>query len=179
MLNAQLTTTRPHVKGARLSGSGLTSHPADAVALRRPKRRLRFPSLPARGVRELSDEDIDAIARRMADILHETRQSAPALIDAGEVARRYGVSREWVYDHAGLLGALTLGDGARPRLRFDPDRVAAVLGRSSSSAPTETTRAPKKRATDSSSAPQAGSRLPIRGRGLFRAARMTPLHRVR
>jgi hypothetical protein len=49
------------------------------------------------------------------------------LLDAQSLARRLGVSREWVYDHAVDLGALRLGAGRRPRLRFDPSVVLAAL----------------------------------------------------
>ena len=55
--------------------------------------------------------------------------AAPAveLIDAREVARRSGFSRAWVYENAGRLGAVRVGDGRRPRLRFDARVVAEVL----------------------------------------------------
>ena len=49
------------------------------------------------------------------------------LVDASEVARRFGVSRGWVYEHAGELGALRLGGGPRPRLRFELAAVDAAL----------------------------------------------------
>lgn len=49
------------------------------------------------------------------------------LVSAGEVAMRLGVSRGWVYAHAGELGALRLGSGQRPRLRFDPLLVDEAL----------------------------------------------------
>ncbi len=39
-------------------------------------------------------------------------------LDARQVARRLGVSREWVYEHADELGASRIGGGRRPRLRF-------------------------------------------------------------
>ena len=48
-------------------------------------------------------------------------------IDAREVARRFGLSRSWVYEHSGLLGARRAGTGKRPRLRFEPSVVAAAL----------------------------------------------------
>jgi hypothetical protein len=50
------------------------------------------------------------------------------LVDAAAVAQMLGVTRGWVYEHAGELGAIRLGTGTRPRLRFDPLRVEAVLG---------------------------------------------------
>jgi len=49
------------------------------------------------------------------------------LVDAAEVARRFNVSRQWVYEHAAALNAVRLGDGDRPRLRFDPNSVADRL----------------------------------------------------
>jgi len=55
---------------------------------------------------------------------------APALVDASTLAQLLGVSRAWVYEHAGELGALALGpagEGKRPRLRFDPDAARAAL----------------------------------------------------
>lgn len=57
------------------------------------------------------------------------RAAAEQLIDAREVARRHGVDRAWVYAHADELGALRLGTGARPRLRFDPAFVRDALTR--------------------------------------------------
>jgi hypothetical protein len=36
-----------------------------------------------------------------------------------------GVDREWVYEHADQLGAVRLGEGPRPRLRFEVGRAVA------------------------------------------------------
>ena len=73
---------------------------------------------------------IEAIARRVAELLHEEprpdRQSAD-LIDAAEVARRLGMDRSWVYSHAAELGAVRLGTGPNARLRFDPERATRAL----------------------------------------------------
>lgn len=74
----------------------------------------------------LDDASIEAVARRVVELLDEGRRGT-GLIDATEVARRYGVSRDWVYDHADELGAIRLGDGPSPRLRFDPARVESAL----------------------------------------------------
>jgi hypothetical protein len=41
-----------------------------------------------------------------------------------------GVTRRWVYDHAGDLGAVPLGSGSRPRLGFHPARVRQDLDQS-------------------------------------------------
>jgi hypothetical protein len=49
------------------------------------------------------------------------------LVDAAALAQMLGVTRGWVYEHATELGAIRLGAGARPRLRFDPLRVEEAL----------------------------------------------------
>jgi len=51
------------------------------------------------------------------------------LVDASEVARMAGRTRRWVYEHAGVLGAVPLGGGERPRLGFHPARVRDYLSR--------------------------------------------------
>lgn len=49
------------------------------------------------------------------------------LLTAAEVAEMLAVSRGWVYDHADDLGAVRLGSGRRPRLRFDAQGVLSAL----------------------------------------------------
>jgi hypothetical protein len=87
---------------------------------------------PANGEGEvrLDGESIEAIARRLAELLaeRETRPPERGLISAAAVAERWGVSRRWVYDQAERLGARRLGAGSRPRLRFDPGEVAEQIG---------------------------------------------------
>jgi len=70
----------------------------------------------------LDDRVIEAIARRVADLLRQSPASVSEerLVSAAEIARRFDVSRAWVYENADRLGAIRLGRGARPRLRFDP-----------------------------------------------------------
>jgi hypothetical protein len=46
------------------------------------------------------------------------------LLTAAEVAARFSVDRSWVYAHARELGVVKIGNGPRPRLRFDPAVVA-------------------------------------------------------
>ena len=78
---------------------------------------------------------IRAIAREVA------RLTGPGggLLTASEVAVAFNVTRGWVYAHADELGAIRLGDGPRPRLRFDPAVVTQRLqqrrGRVSASPP--------------------------------------------
>lgn len=77
----------------------------------------------------LRPDDLTALADLIADRLLDGGVPAPParLIDAGEVARRFAVSAQWARDHADELGAVRLGDGPRPRLRFDPAKVTAAL----------------------------------------------------
>lgn len=70
---------------------------------------------------------VEAIACRVAELLRDEPRDAE-LIDAIEVARRFGVSREFVYEHADDLGAVRLGDGPKARLRFAPELVRERLG---------------------------------------------------
>jgi len=76
---------------------------------------LENPALDAATIR--------AIAREVA------RLSVPGggLLTASEVALAFNVTRGWVYAHADELGAIRLGDGPRPRLRFEPAVVTRAL----------------------------------------------------
>ena len=63
------------------------------------------------------------------DLLLADRGVAPPsrLLSAGELAARLGSLRDWVYNHAGELGAVPLSEGARPRLGFDWSEVLRCL----------------------------------------------------
>src|SRR4051812_11744587 len=71
----------------------------------------------------------DLVAERVAARLlaESTDAHAPELLTAREVAERFGVSAEWVRENADRLGVIRLGDGPRPRLRFDGEQVHAAL----------------------------------------------------
>jgi AraC-like DNA-binding protein len=75
----------------------------------------------------LDPESVEAIAVRVAELLREEAPSDARLLPASEVARRFGLSRDYLYRHAEELGAVRVGDGKRPRLRFDPEVVAERL----------------------------------------------------
>ena len=112
---------------------------------------------PAAIVR-LDPASIDAIARHVVEILRgESLADTCTPLTAAEVASRFGVSRSWVYENAERLGAIRLGDGARPRLRFDPARVREVLDGGRRAKPTP-------RASGNSNRwVAAGDLIPIRG----------------
>ena len=79
---------------------------------------------------EIADRLSDAVVARVVEVMRiegliPQPRVARAWLDAQEVARRLGVSREWVYEHAEELGVSRIGTGPRPRLRFPPQ----ILGR--------------------------------------------------
>jgi hypothetical protein len=83
----------------------------------------------------LDPASIEAIAEAVARLVLEERRredgsrvSGAPLLTAAQVAERFGVTRQWVYQHAVELGAQRLGQGTRPRLRFNAETVAAALG---------------------------------------------------
>jgi hypothetical protein len=73
----------------------------------------------------------DMLAPRIAEELSARTAVGPELVDAAAIARRFALSAEWVRDHADELGAIRLGEGKRPRLRFDPAEVLCALRRRS------------------------------------------------
>ena len=74
----------------------------------------------------LAPDSIAAIAERVAELLRG-EPTGPDLIDAAEIARRFGVSRDYIYAHAVELGAIRMGTGPKARLRFDLARVVDAL----------------------------------------------------
>ena len=78
----------------------------------------------------LDDAVLEALAGRVAALLQTDRPAQDGLLSAAQVATRLGVERNWVYDHAEELGVVRLGEGPRPRLRFDPAAIAErTIGR--------------------------------------------------
>src|SRR3954453_12195812 len=74
-------------------------------------------------------DDIEAVARRVAELLGEQDAVPAGLVDAASLAQMLGVKRRWVYARASQLGAIRLGDGPRAPLRFDARRVRETLAR--------------------------------------------------
>jgi hypothetical protein len=66
------------------------------------------------------DELADLIAARL-------RCDQPVgLVDAMTVAKALGMKAGWVRENAAELGAVRLGDGPKPRLRFDLEKATAA-----------------------------------------------------
>ena len=85
---------------------------------------------PANPATTLRPGDIEAIAAATAARLSEIVGSGAmtfGLVDARQLAQELGVSLDFVYSHAGELGAMRLGSGPRARIRFDLDRARQAL----------------------------------------------------
>jgi hypothetical protein len=89
----------------------------------------------------LDPEQLAELARLIAAELQGSATATSSLVDAAELAERLGVDRSWVYEHAAELGARRLGEGSRPRLRFDvaeaERRLASCSASRGSTAPAE------------------------------------------
>lgn len=74
---------------------------------------------------------MEALARRVAELINSDSGShvGRQLVDAATLAAELGVDRSWVYAHRGELGAIQLGTGAKPRLRFDLATAREALAR--------------------------------------------------
>ncbi len=99
---------------------------------------------------------------------------ASRLVDAQTLAEALGVSRRYVYEHREQLGAVALGDGAKPRLRFDVEAARTEIarsgsGRSKGENPSDDGRSSGRRRSRSprlpNGLPKTGSVLAIRPRG--------------
>jgi hypothetical protein len=91
----------------------------------------------------LGPEQLAELARLVADELRGTPAEPTGLVDAETLAGLLGVSRDYVYDHAGELGAVSIGNGPRPRKRFDVATARAALERQAASPSPR--RAPRRR----------------------------------
>lgn len=109
--------------------------------------------------RALAAELAEPVARRVAELLREAPRPG-RLLDAAELADYLGVERGWVYEHAEELGVVRIGDGQRPRLRFDADRALAARQHWEAHAEPEPAHATPRRRARTNSA----ELLPIRGK---------------
>jgi hypothetical protein len=135
-----------------------------------------------RAAADLTPQAIEQVAQRVAQLLrHEPPSPAGAqddthtararLLTADQLARHLGLNRAWVYEHAAELGAIQLGDGPRPRLRFDAQLAAQALqARRRRNEPTAAGEKPHPRPTRRRRTPSNVPLLPVhepRTRGIF------------
>jgi hypothetical protein len=100
------------------------------------RRRTQPPdgSPPATGP-TLDAASVEAVARRVVELIRSEGDSPGGrrLVDAATLAAQLGVERSWVYTHRAELGAIQLGSGSKPRLRFDVEVGEGLLASSTSS----------------------------------------------
>ena len=114
----------------------------------------------------LDPQATEAIARKVVELLEKRGLQRPNLVDAAELARQFGIERSWVYSHAIELGAVKLGSGAKPRLRFDPQIAARALRRVGEESAADPPARSGERADQPSASGGSGVRLlPIREQG--------------
>ena len=102
-----------------------------ATPLQGSKRRACIiePGSAHAGAASLSHASVEAVARRVVELLQEhPAVAAPRFVDAQELARILGISRSTVYERARELGAIRVGHGTRARLRFDAAEATRRLG---------------------------------------------------
>ncbi|QEC49440.1 hypothetical protein FSW04_18930 [Baekduia soli] len=113
----------------------------------------------------LHPDDIEAIADAVVARMRPSDRMT-TLVDAATVAAVLGVDRNTVYRHGEALGGQRLGNGSRPRLRFDLDEAVrrwTARGLSERSEVPEAAPAPAVRRRERRQ-PAAGAHLlPIRG----------------
>ncbi len=119
-----------------------------------PQNRPQFAHHPGRphANTALDAASVEAVARRVVELIRSEGGSpiVRRLVDAATLAAELGVERSWVYAHRVELGAIQLGNGSKPRLRFDVEVAREVLARSAVSESREpktpaSTRGPKRR----------------------------------
>ena len=100
-----------------------------------PFRALPAPDVGLSLTFELTPEQLDLLAGRVADLLRPSLSPVPTagLVDAQTIAEALGVSRDTVYAYAERLGGERFGDGERPRWRFGLDHALAAWSGCSSS----------------------------------------------
>jgi hypothetical protein len=111
-----------------MAGGSEQSGRGDARA-RVERERFEEALAEAELVDRVADLVADRVVERLAPYLGAGGAPLEGLVDASEVARMAGRTRRWVYEHAGVLGAVPLGGGERPRLGFHPARVRDYLSR--------------------------------------------------
>lgn len=63
---------------------------------------------------KLDPQATEAIARKVVELLEKRGLQRRDLVDAAELAKRFGIERSWVYSHAIELGAIKVGSGQSP-----------------------------------------------------------------
>ena len=115
------------------------------------------------GVPAISDQDLERLADRIVErvLIRLGPSERGEFVDASAIARRFSLSRSWVYENAEQLGVVRVGGGPRARLRFDPSIVRERVAGLAPDGP-HIARRPRRRRRV---AEEQSDLLPVRGRG--------------
>jgi len=72
---------------------------------------------------QIGNVALDLTADQVEDLRQQLAVEVTEKLDAAAVAKRLGVSREYVYDHAEELGGERLGSGPKSPWRYDPAKL--------------------------------------------------------
>ncbi len=141
---------------------------------------------------QLTPETIEQIARRVTQLLreptehhasepHAGSQQPTGLLTATQLAHKLGVNRSWVYQNAHKLGAITLGNGPKPRLRFDPQTTTTILtaNNTPTAAAVPAAKRTSQRGRPRKQAPPTVPLLPIHPRSIRGLLTRLPIRRAR
>ena len=147
---------------------------ADPFEAAKPLNEEALDALAGRMVDLLAPRVADLVAERLASQAAGTTDDGRRLVDAATLASELCVARAWVYEHREELGVVELGNGPKPRLRFDLEVARAATARlegnlsdgqnTSARARTSHTQ-DRRRSRTPNHAPKAGSVLVVRPRG--------------
>ena len=93
-----------------------------------------------------AEEMARALLPVLRELIEEEAQRLPRIVTADELADYLKTTRQVIYNNADQLGAIRLGDGERPRLRFRLDCAQVRAWQAGSSKPALVdVRGPRKR----------------------------------
>jgi hypothetical protein len=75
----------------------------------------------------LTEEALEALAQRVAQLLRAEPAPEQKPVTAGQLAHYLGVERSWVYKHRHLLGGWRINDGPKAQWRFDRETAKRRL----------------------------------------------------
>jgi hypothetical protein len=126
----------------------------------------RVEAAPGDGpVVRLAEDQVEDIVERIAERLAPRLPTQEdGLVDAATIARELGVARATVYANKDALGAIPVGTGSKPRLRFDRKRAVEGWKPGAMSGEVEAaSTSPKQRVRLSGRATSGVELLPVRG----------------
>ena len=152
-------------KAAQWDAGRLSQDRSQATAEDRESGGVSVPLLPPDQA-----DFVEAVARRVVELLDERHQPASGLVDARTLAGMFGLSVSAVYEHSARLGAVRLGTGKRQLVRFDVERARAAWTRGVSGEESQPPKPPvdaaqlgARRRRKRSAARSTDGLLPVRG----------------